>query len=161
MPGDRKNAPRLRDFDYLGSHAYFVTNLTYQKNPYFTDGTVVDIVMPVLRQCSETRHFAIYSYCFMPNHVHLLAVGEDNSNLAGFMKVFKQASSFAFKKKFGGVLWHGGYYEHVLRKEESLSDVTLYILNNPVRASLVKEYRDYPFSGSFVFDISEIGNVKG
>jgi hypothetical protein len=39
-----------------------------------------------------------------------------------------------------------GFYDHALRKEEDIRVVAEYIINNPVRAGLVKEWRDYPFS---------------
>ena len=156
MPGNRKNAPRLCDFNYLSSPAYFVTSLTYQRNPYFKDSTIVGIVLPILKYSSEKNRFNIYAYCFMPDHVHLLALGEDNSSLTSFIKTFKQRSSFAFRKAFGDALWHRSYYDHILRKDQAIKDVALYILNNPVRAGLTSDYKSYPFSGSFIFDIREL-----
>jgi len=91
----------------------------------------------------------------MPDHLHLLLVGEEKSSLDSFMKTFKQETSFAFKRAHGNSLWQRSYYDHVLRKEETLEVVALYILNNPVRAGLVDDYRNYAFSGSLVFDVKE------
>jgi len=88
----------------------------------------------------------------MPDHLHLLLLGEDKSSLHTFMKTFKQETSFKFRRTCNSPLWHRSYYDHVLRKEEALEEVALYILNNPVRAGLVDDYRSYAFSGSFVFD---------
>lgn len=47
-------------------------------------------------------------------------------------------------------LWQRGYYEHVLRSEESALQKARYILANPVRASLVEWPTQYPWLGSFV-----------
>ncbi len=153
----RKNAPRLRSFDYRGSYAYFITCATYQKRPYFSDKAAVDITLPVLRQCGTQDGFGIYTYCFMPDHLHILLVGEEKSSLHKFMKTFKQESSFAFMRAQSSPLWQRSYYDHVLRKEENLEEVALYILNNPVRKGLADDYRGYAFSGSFTFDIKELG----
>jgi putative transposase len=89
----------------------------------------------------------------MPDHLHLLLVGEEYSPLTRFMKLFKQKSSFIFKKSHGDPLWQKSYYDHVLRKEEALEEVALYIYNNPVRKGLVTDYKDYPFLGSLELDM--------
>jgi len=155
MLKQRKRVPRLPRFDYFGHYAYFITCSTYQKRPYFRDKAIVDIVLSVLRRVGAKNSFRVYAYCLMPDHLHLLLVGEEKSSLDSFMKTFKQETSFAFKRAHGNSLWQRSYYDHVLRKEETLEVVALYILNNPVRAGLVDDYRNYAFSGSLVFDVKE------
>jgi hypothetical protein len=39
------------------------------------------------------------------------------------------------------------YYEHIVRKNESLQTIAEYIANNPVRRNLVTQWQDYPFVG--------------
>ncbi|OGP72124.1 MAG: hypothetical protein A2W09_02620 [Deltaproteobacteria bacterium RBG_16_50_11] len=86
----------------------------------------------------------------MPDHLHLLVVGEDDqSNLKKFTNLFKQKSGYWFKKSYNENLWHVSFYDHILRKEESMEDVALYILGNPVRKGLVSDPREYAFSWSF------------
>ncbi len=66
------------------------------------------------------------------------------------ISLFKQKSGYWFKKNFNENLWHISYYDHILRKEESIEGVTSYILENPVRKGFVSDYREYPFSRSFL-----------
>ncbi len=153
----RRSSPRLRDFDYKGSYAYFITCCTNQKKPHFKDKDIVGIMVDVLKETSQRFNFRVYAYCFMPDHLHLLVTGGETSSLGEFMRFFKQKTSFMFKKREGNSLWQRSYYNHVLRKEETLRDVALYIFHNPVRKKLVENYQDYPFSGSFVFDKNELG----
>ena len=47
-------------------------------------------------------------------------------------------------------------YERVLRDDEATLAVARYIIENPVRAGLVSDPRDYPFLGSQVFSLDEI-----
>ena len=148
MLKQRKSSPRLHSFDYSGPNAYFITCSTYRKRLYFKDEAVVDIVLPLLKSLGRQNSFTIYAYCFMPDHLHLLLLGEDKSSLHTFMRKFKQETSFEFKRTCGNALWQRSYYDHVLRKEEALEEVALYILNNPVRKGLVDNYRNYAFSGS-------------
>jgi len=91
----------------------------------------------------------------MPDHLHLLMGGRDRSDLREFMKDFKQVSAYNYKKEFNETLWQRSYHEHVLRCEEAVEDIAEYILNNPVRAGLVQDLRQYPYSGSSVFNIKQ------
>ena len=149
---DRKRN-RLKDFNYIGNYAYFLTLLTSGKTQYFVDKILIEKILVILRDTSSEFKFEIFAYCFMPDHLHLLVTGKCNgdlqvSNLINFIKKFKQKSGFYFKKEYNKNLWHKSYYDHVVRKEENLETVALYILNNPVRKGLVGDYRNYEFSGS-------------
>ena len=42
-------------------------------------------------------------------------------------------------------LWQDGYYEHLLRDEETTPSVVAYIIGNPVRSHLVEDPAQYPF----------------
>jgi hypothetical protein len=44
-------------------------------------------------------------------------------------------------------LWQEGYYERIVRNDESTLVVIRYVLENPVRAGLVARYQDYRFLG--------------
>ncbi len=95
----------------------------------------------------------------MPNHLHLLIQGDEGSSLKDFMHFFKQKSEFYYRKQFNTRLWHLSYYDHVIRKEESIKGVVRYLLNNPVRKGLVNYFREYPHSGSMIFDVNEIESL--
>jgi len=147
--------PRLKDFDYIGTYAYFVTILTKDRGAYFKEVEVVDSLVDILTEKAKSERFSVLAYCFMPDHLHLLVVGEDDqSDLKRFIGLFKQKSGYWFKKKYNENLWHISYYDHVLRKEESIEDVARYILDNPVRRGLVSDCKEYTFSWSFWRDQS-------
>lgn len=152
----KKASPRLKDFDYKRPFAYFLTICTYKKKDYFKNNDIVKFVLDHLLEITQANNYKVYSYCFMPNHLHLLLTGESESSLKDFMQLFKQKTEFYFRKRFGDRLWHLSYYDHILRKEESLKDVALYIFNNPVRKGLVNDFREYSHLGSSVFDINDI-----
>jgi putative transposase len=100
------------------------------------------------------RHsFNVYAYCFMPDHVHLELVGEgERSRLAGLMRDFKGRCT-PFARRLGiPILWQKGYFDHVLRPGERENPAAWYILTNPVRKNLVRDPRDWPYSGSWMFD---------
>jgi putative transposase len=101
----------------------------------------------MLESATETG-FDVMAYCVMPDHVHLLACGpEESSNLIRFVQRFKQVTGFEFKKATGSQFWHRSFYDHVLRNEDDVHDVAEYIWRNPVKAGFVASATDYPFSG--------------
>jgi len=143
--------PRLKDFNYSGTYAYFLTILTKDHTAYFKEAEVIDSLIDILIETARLERFDVLAYCFMPDHFHLLVIGKDDkSNLKKFISLFKQKSGYWFKKNYNKNLWHISYYDHILRKEESIENVALYILENPVRKGLVYDFREYPFSRLFL-----------
>jgi len=93
----------------------------------------------------------------MPDHLHVLAEGTSpSSDFREFVRVYKQQSSFTWKRRTGQELWQRGYFDRVLRADEDTVAVARYILENPVRASLCQNAEDYPYSGSFTMAISDL-----
>ena len=146
--------PRLKGFPYQGQYAYFVTVGTSNKRPFFSDSETVKVVSGVIRVVAAQCGFLVYVYCFMPDHLHLLFSGSTEASLARFVKIFKQKSGFYFRQMYQQKLWQPSYWDHVLRAEESLEQVARYIFENPVRKGLVNSFKEYPFSGSMIFDLS-------
>jgi len=113
-----------------------------------------------LLQLANDFRFGIPAYCFMPDHVHILAIGEElDSDLEAFLARMKQKTGFDFKKLHRTRLWQDGYYDRILRNDEQTIVVARYILDNPVRAGLVTDCRDYPFSGSNRYTMEELADA--
>jgi len=153
----RRKTNRLKDFDYRSTYVYFITICTYDRKEIFNDHEIVLEIINQLKCTAKKLNFRIFAYCIMPDHIHLL-IGEKEGdvNLIKFIQCFKQDTGYNFKKKYGTYLWQKSYYDHILRKEESVVDMVRYILNNPVRKGLVSKFRECPFLGSLVFDIDEL-----
>jgi len=146
---------RLKHFRYKGDYIYSLTICTHIKTTYFDNDSLVEKLTELLCQVAEKHDFRIIVYCFMPDHLHLLIQGSENSKLITFIKEFKQISGYRFKKDHGSQLWQKGYYDHVVRDDEDVIEAARYILNNPVRKGLVTDFWQYPYLGSFVYDIEE------
>jgi putative transposase len=104
--------------------------------------------MQLLRTC-HAQEFAVLAYVFMPDHLHLVIQGEtDGSDLRRGMRVLRKRLSTEYHSGVDRALWQDGYFERVLRDDESTATVLHYVVANPVRAGLVENARDYPFSWS-------------
>ena len=148
----RRKSNRLPIEIYRQAAAYSVTIAVAGRQPAFGAAGAVGQCLEALSSASEASGFEVLAYCFMPDHVHLLVQSTSPGFLPDFVKRFKQATGFAYRRRHGRALWQKSYYDHVLRGEESVADVARYIFGNPVRAGLVAEAKDYPFSGSLVWE---------
>jgi putative transposase len=147
----------LKDFSYKGFYCYFITICASNRDPVFTNKIVVDYIIKILRSLAESYKYSVWAYCFMPEHLHLLLEGHsETSDLKRFISMFKQKTGFWYKRSYGKPLWQINYYEHVLRREEDIRQIALYIIENPLRKKIVENYFDYPYSGSFEFNIRDL-----
>jgi putative transposase len=143
---------RIRGFDYVGEYRCAFTLCTCSRQRLFTSNTVVDAVLLQFQQCADRERIGVAAYCFMPDHLHLLTIGlTPASDTWRFIKAAKQASGFWHSRRKGGLLWQRYVWDRVLRSQEDTMGAVRYILANPVRAGLVREPLEYPFSGSMMF----------
>lgn len=153
----RRSVPPLPGQNYIGQRRYFLTICAYQRCARFSEPKLVGALIDQLRTCSASHQLDVIAYCFMPDHVHLLVEGTtDESNLQEFVRVWKQRTAYAARRTDGNPLWQRGYYEHILRSDESLDQTVGYVLENPIRAGLVTSAADYPWIGSFVTTLEDL-----
>ena len=143
----RRSSPRLSTFSYQGPYAYMVTLNTHRRARSFRRKDLVLLCQEEPVKAAERHRFVILAYCFMPDHLHLLLQGTQESRLIPFVQRFKQTTGYRFKERTGRMLWQRSFYDHVLRGEEDIGDVAEYIWSNPVRAGLVADRDDYPHWG--------------
>ena len=149
----KRRSLRLPGFDYLGCHRYFLTYGTFARARHFVGRENVGLVSTQFLRAAAEQRFEILTYCFMPDHVHLLVEArDDGADGKAFIARSKQYSGFHFKARTGNRLWQRDSFERVLRDTEGSLAVSRYILASPVRAGLVARPLDYPFSGSFAWD---------
>ncbi len=104
------------------------------------------MILETLKTGPLGKGTACFAYCLMPDHLHLQISARDG-NLVDFINGWKSYTANLLKN-YGlkGACWQRGFYDHALRKDEDIQTVAEYIVNNPVRAGLVKNWREYPFS---------------
>ena len=87
----------------------------------------------------------------MPDHVHLMLTPLTDEkrrlivSLVEIMKAIKGASAHHINRRLGrhGTVWQEESFDHVLRSSENLDAKIDYILQNPVRAGLARDWQQY------------------
>lgn len=153
MPDFYRKHNRLPGNCYIGRQWYFITVNAEGRRPIIANEDVVRDLLDTLRAACMSQIFDIYAYCFMPDHIHLEPVGlTPEADLIEFMRTWKGTSTVPLREVGLNGALQKGFYDHILRPDDREDAVAWYILNNPVRRGLVNDLRQWPYSGSWMFD---------
>ena len=105
--------------------------------------------LEILREEAVRWRLAIWSYCLMPNHVHLLVLGVESASLARTIGHAHRRYARTINKREGwtGHLWANRFFSSLLDEPHAWAAVR-YVETNPVRARLVAVATDYPWSSA-------------
>ena len=154
-PPRQRRSIRLQDYDYSQAGAYFVTICTHRRLRLFgriaggamrpnAFGAIVDSCWRVLPR--HYPHVELDSFVVMPDHVHGILFLTDASvidrpkarrhGLSEVVRAFKNFSARRINElqdAKGTRVWQRGFYEHVIRRGDSLNGIRSYIETNPLR----------------------------
>ena len=119
-----------------------------RQQTFFCDDDYHTYLGLMSRWCCQSG-VEIWSYCLMPNHIHLIAVPAKRESLH---KAIGEAHSryarmINFPEGWRGFLWQGRFNSYPMGEHYVLA-AALYIEQNPVRAKLVKDAWEYPWSSA-------------
>ncbi len=91
---------------------------------------------------------AIHAYVLMDNHFHLLASPSTAEGLPQMMQAVgrRYVRYFNDRQQRTGTLWEGRYKSTLIQPDRHLLACMAYMDLNPVRAGLVAQAADYPWS---------------
>jgi putative transposase len=156
LEGQPKSVERDRQLDLEQRRAFGKWDATLDAlddSPrWLEDPTVAQLVVDSLHY----RHARVYyldAFCIMPNHAHVVFTPLANENgvfhsLAAIMHTLKRHTAHQANLILGreGDFWQHESYDHVVRDLEEYQRIVAYVLNNPVKAGLVREWQDWPWS---------------
>ncbi|TGG95283.1 transposase [Natronospirillum operosum] len=130
---------RLRQYrTSLHGHFYHVVTSTRNREPVFSNLAAARQCIQTMQDEDQSGSTRTYAYCLMPDHLHWLFQLQGES-LSKVVRRVKAKTSL----KVGQPLWQSGYYDHVIRAEESMIEIARYIIANPKRAGLTRSVRDF------------------
>ncbi|MEY4095047.1 MAG: hypothetical protein RLZZ53_2246 [Acidobacteriota bacterium] len=152
-----KHPKPLSNFDYIGFHHYLLTWCCSERKQVFTQRDCVDLVLQQIMRATRETDFEVVAYCFMPDHVHLLAKGASQvADGKRFFRLAKQYSGYYFSQTYEEKLWQRYGRDEVLWEDHGPWAAAQYIIENPVRAGIVTKPEDYPFTGSPTLTMQEL-----
>ena len=103
----------------------------------------------LLRDLLEPCAVDALGWCWMTNHIHLVAIPRRAESLARLMMRLQARYTQDFNRRYHrtGHLWHSRFFSCALGPDRLLSTL-LYVDRNPVRAGMVGDATDYEWSSA-------------
>lgn len=107
-----------------------------------------ELLLELLDENARKFRVALHAYVLMSNHFHVLATPETIEGIPQMMQAVGRRYVRVFNQRWQrtGTLWEGRYRSTLIQAERYLLACMVYIDLNPVRAGLVAEPGDYPWS---------------
>lgn len=144
----------------LGQGWFHVLNRGNHRQRLFTKPEDFALFLGLLAEAGERYEVKLWGYCLMGNHWHLVVETPHTKELSQWMhwisnrhvRIFHQRN----RRLGGGHIYQGRYKSFPIQNEEYLYTVLRYVEANPLRAKLVEEAQEWPWSS-----LSTVEQVEG
>lgn len=140
--------PRIARLVATGLPHHITQRGNYRQDVFLDDNDKIKY-LSWIQEYSIQHKLSILAYCLMQNHVHFIAIPEEEDSLSKTFNIAHMRYSHYFNRKLrvAGHLWQGRFYSCVL-DEPHLILAARYIERNPVRAELVKNPWQWQWSSA-------------
>lgn len=146
-----RRPPRLGRLSGYVRPFYFITFNTYKRQNLLARDEIHDTFC-VFSINAQEHDVAVGRYVIMPDHVHLfVAFPGHGITLPTWVQslrnvIGKKLLQLGIHKPH----WQEGFFDHLLRSQESYSEKWEYVRMNPVRAKLCGAPEAWPYQGEIV-----------
>ena len=132
----------------LADQPHHVIQRGNNRQAIFVDRADQEKLLALLADSITRFGVALHAYVLMSNHFHLLATPSTADGLPRLMQAVGRSYVRWFNDRHGrsGTLWEGRYKSTLIQTDRYLLACMVYIDLNPVRAGMVAQARDYPWS---------------
>ena len=126
---------------------YHITARGIRKENIFYSDKDKNVFLDKMNETFEKYSFVCYAYCLMDNHYHLF-IKTPFANISQGMHYLNTsyANWFRAKYKLAGSVFQGRYKSILVDADSYALILSAYIHLNPLRANMVDDLEDYPFS---------------
>jgi putative transposase len=130
---------------------YFVTFCAHQRRKILATDAIHNAFREFARRAHAQCHAAVGRYVIMPDHLHLFVRGPDDFRLGQWVGTLKQhlARSIVGTEALSPI-WQRGFFDHLVRRNESYGQKWNYVRENPIRAGLARRAEDWPYAGEII-----------
>src|SRR5690625_3442582 len=131
----------------LAGGLYHVTSRGDRREDIYADDMDREAWLEVLTQVCDRFNWCCHAYCLMSNHYHVV-VETPEKNLSRGMRQLNGVYTQRFNRRHGrvGHVFQGRYKAILVDKDSYLLELARYVVLNPVRANMVSDVGDWPWS---------------
>ena len=144
--------------NYNQTDFFHVMTQGIEKKSIFENPEDAKFYISFMHKIKDSYNVDIIAYCTMSNHSHLLLKVDKISCLSNFMHVLNTtyAKYYNCKYKRVGYVFRDRFKAQGIYSERQLYNCLNYIFENPVKAGICNNPKEYPFSNYKKIDISYI-----
>jgi REP element-mobilizing transposase RayT len=140
---------------WIDPAVFFITTCAFRRHPILATPSAAAILKAEWESAPARHRWNVARYVIMPDHVHFFCTpGQDASSLETFVGRWKEwtAKGLIRELNYAKPVWQLEFSDHLIRSEKSCVEKWDYVYRNPVRAGLVTQPEDWPYSGEIVTD---------
>ncbi|MHB9296521.1 putative REP-associated tyrosine transposase [Pillotina sp. SPG140] len=132
-------------------HTCHVTSEINRRLMELKDPLIKDLIIQIIAEAHRKYGFKLWNFCIMDNHVHFLITPDKDVSLSVIMKWIKMVFAIRWNKmhKTTGHVWGDRFHARVIESSEDFLRVFRYINQNPVKAGLVRQAKEWVFGGLY------------
>lgn len=110
------------------------------------------VFLSILGIASKRLKIRVLAYCLMDNHYHLV-IENSSGRMADFFKLLNGEYGTDYRRRHGGAgyVFQGRFKSTLIQDDGYLLMAISYVLGNPVRVGLVKDFLEYPWSSAAIY----------
>jgi REP-associated tyrosine transposase len=124
-------------------HLHFITISCHRHTHIFKDPNACNTLQQILEETRKKYGFLILGYVIMSNHIHLLMTEPEETPLSTAIQVLKQRFSRTRSEEF---VWEARYHDFNVFTESKKIEKLHYMHRNPIKAGLIEEPHQWPWS---------------
>ena len=135
----RRNLPHWA----LPGSTYFITSRIKRGEMIHAERAIVlDHLL-----AGDEKFYRLIAAVVMPDHVHLILRPKEGYTLSRILQGIKGVSArlVNLSRNTSGTFWQDEYHDRIMRSESEVLEKARYMLDNPMRAGIVKPGEKYPF----------------
>jgi len=138
----RKSLPHAVPF-WIPEHEKFFLTICCERRGHnqLCTSSASALILDSAKFYQDHGNWYCHLFLLMPDHLHAIVSFPRDVSIARFVRKFK-----IYTAKTSGIRWQRDFFDHRLRNDRDVDLKWDYILENPVRAGLVKTAEEWPFS---------------
>lgn len=133
---------------YLANYTYHIVQRGNNKEACFLEPQNYQFYLELWQEVATKNDVAVHAYCLMTNHIHFLVTPKTETGISKSMQAIGSRYAQYINKHYSrtGTMWEGRHRSSLVQNDRYLLACYRYIEMNPVRAGMVKDPGDYPWS---------------
>jgi putative transposase len=126
--------------DWARDAVYFVTLCAKDRGANQLCGAISRSIIESIEYYHEKQRWFCHLALLMPDHAHFLLSFGNDEEIAKTVGDWKRWNSTHHR-----IAWQENFFDHRLRNDKNFQEKADYILQNPVRAGRVGDWKEWPY----------------